>query len=91
MTDLIMLVGSLSNDLHRIANLTQRGSDTAAIRFLLEAKRWSVPLESAVVKPYVRKIAKDVSMTRNADLNLEKAETFLMYGTLLQNFALHNK
>lgn len=86
-----MLVGSLSNDLYRIANLTQRGSDSAAIRFLLEAKRWSVPLESAEVKPYVQKIAKDVSMTSNADLNLEKAETFLMYGTLLQNFVLHNK
>lgn len=90
MTNIQMLIGSLSNDLFRIASLKQRGSDAAANRFLQEAKRWSVPLEKIAEKQYIKNIAKDVSQTTKSDLVIEKAETFLMYGTLLQNYALHN-
>ncbi len=88
MTDVQMLVGSLSNDLFRIASLKQRGSHVAANRFLAEAKRWSVPLEAVARKQYIKDIANEVSRTTEVELN--QAETFLMYGTLLQNYALHN-
>lgn len=89
MTELQILVGSLSNDLFRIASLKQRGSHRASTRFLQEAKRWSIPLETVAKKQYIINIAKDVSRTTESELELEKAETFLMYGTLLQNYALH--
>lgn len=90
MTDTQMLIGSLSNDLFRIASLKQRGSDIAANRFLKEAQRWSVLLEKSAEKQYIKDIARDVTNTSPADLVLIKAETFLMYGTLLQNYTLHN-
>ncbi|MEP7166458.1 MAG: hypothetical protein ABI758_00590 [Candidatus Woesebacteria bacterium] len=88
MTDVQMLVGSLSNDLYRIASLKQRGSHTAANKFLIEAKRWSSRLELVAEKQYIKDIAKEVSKT--SQVGLDEAETFLMYGTLLQNYALHN-
>lgn len=88
MTDLQLLVGSLSNDLFRISSLEQRGSKAAAHRFLVEAKRWSVPLEQSVQKKYIQRIAHEVTITE--ELGIEKAETFLMYGILLQNYALHS-
>lgn len=91
MTDTQMLIGSLSNDLFRIASLKQRGCHIAANRFLQEAKRWSVPLAESSVKQYIRNIAKDVSNTSEVELELGKAETFLMYGILLQNYALQNQ
>lgn len=88
MTDTRLLVGSLSNDLLRVANMVQRGSTKASVRFLEEAKRWT-DFYPGQVKDYVYRIAEDVKYTRSSDLNLEKAEKFLMYSVLLQNYALH--
>jgi hypothetical protein len=89
MTDLKLLVGSLSNDLFRVASLKQRGAEASANRFLLEAKRWSSQLEGIAEEKYIRDIARAVNETSPQDLGLEKAEKFLMYGTLLQNYSLH--
>lgn len=91
MTDTQLLVGSLSNDLFRIASLTQRGSTKAAARFVLEAKRWAGPLRNAQVKGYIRRIAEDVHRLKPDSLTIEHAEKCLMYGILLQNYALHNQ
>lgn len=91
MTNTQLLVGSLSNDMFRVATLAQRGSTKSAIRFLQEAKRWSVPLETEEVAGYIQKIARDVSSRADDDISLESAERYLMYGVQLQNYALHNQ
>lgn len=89
MTETQLLVGSLSNDLFRVATLTQRGSHAAASRFLKEAKRWAVPLQKHVVKNYIRWIAKEVSEKEGDEISLALAERYLMYGVLLQNYSIH--
>lgn len=89
MSDTLLLIGSLSNDLFRTASLAQRGSTRAASRFLSEAKKWSSDLEFHSVPEYVAKMAKDISSRDSSDITLASAERYLMYGVLLQNFALH--
>ena len=91
MSDTQLLIGSLSNDLFRIAALVQRGSDEAAVEFLLQAKRWAKPLQSAVTAKYITDIAKDVNTEKIEPITLARAERYLMYGVLLQNYALHNQ
>jgi hypothetical protein len=89
MTDVQLLVGSLSNDLFRVASLSQRGSTKAALRFLSEAKRWAKPLQKQEVADYIVKIARDVVDADTNKISPEEAERHLMYGVLLQNYALH--
>ncbi len=89
MNDTRLLIGSLSNDLFRVASLAQRGSDAGAIRFLTEAKRWSRPLEKMSVSKYIVGIAKEISAKEPDSISQAEAEKYLMYGVLLQNYALH--
>lgn len=89
MNDMRLLIGSLSNDLFRIATLQQRGSEKAAQRFLQEAKKWAQPLSIQAKKKYIRTIATEIVHAEPGRLSLEKAELYLMYGILLQNYALH--
>lgn len=89
MTDTQLLVGSLSNDLFRVASLAQRGSTKAASRFLIEAQRWSKELQNRDVSEYIAKLATDISSRKSTDISLSSAEKYLMYGVLLQNYALH--
>jgi len=91
MNETQMLIGSLSNDLFRVASLVQRGSNQAAYRFLQEAKRWSNQLKNQPIPPYIEKLVSDVSQRNIADISLKSAETYLMYAILLQNYALRNK
>lgn len=91
MTDVQLLAGSLSNDLFRVAALTQRGSTKAASRFLQEAKKWSKDLEMLPTKTYIKEIARDVSSETESEISEAQAEKYLMYGVLLQNYTLHNK
>ncbi|MDQ3008025.1 MAG: hypothetical protein M3Q81_00340 [bacterium] len=86
-----MLAGSLSNDLFRVATLAQRGSAQAAMRFLKEAQRWSNDLQELPTKEYIKKIAQDISATKEDDISTADSEKYLMYGVLLQNFCLHYK
>ena len=90
MTDKQLLIGSLSNDLFRVASLAQRGSNKAASRFLSEAQRWSKDLQKQNVPRYVANIVVDISNRNSLDISLSSAERYLMYGVLLQNYALHN-
>lgn len=85
------LVGSLSNDLLRVATLTQRGSQQGAVRFFREAQRWSTPLKNQDVAPYIQAIAATVSSDDPQLIDMEKAEQYLMYSVLLQNYALHQQ
>lgn len=89
MTNTQLLVGSLSNDLFRVASLTQRGSNKAANRFLREAVRWAEPLQKLDVANYIVDIANEVCAKRDGDISIESAEKYLMYGVLLQNYALY--
>lgn len=86
-----LLIGSLSNDLFRVATLTQRGSSRAAHRFLLEAKRWSQELQNHDVAGYIVRLSIDISGSDTSDISLSDAEKYLMYGVLLQNYILHQK
>ncbi len=84
-----MLVGSLSNDLFRVASMVGRGSTKGAKRFLQEAKRWADPLKTQNLPQYILMIAKDISARSESDVSQESAEQYLMYGVRLQNYALH--
>lgn len=86
--DTHMLIGALSNDLFRIANLTQRGSFDASVRFIQESKKSTALLLHKNLPDYIEKIVKEIDET-DEKINLQKAEKFLMYGILLQNFCLH--
>lgn len=91
MTDVVMLAGSISNDLFRVASLAQRGANQAASRFLIEAQRWSNDLAKVAPQPYIKKIAQDISSRTPEEISEVAAEKYLMYGVLLQNFCLHNQ
>jgi len=71
MTDKMLLIGSLSNDLLRVATLTQRGSIKAAERFLHEAKKWAKELSQYHLKEYLTQIIDDVLSVTS--LSLENA------------------
>ena len=85
-----LLIGSLSNDLYRVANLSHRRSIKAAERFFVESKRWSSSLENVPLKKHVRKIIEDLkSLSLDALTSPETAEKLLMYSVLLQNYSVH--
>lgn len=50
-----IFIGSLSNDLLRVANMIARGSDKGAVRFFAEAKKWNTQLKHHKLKPYIQK------------------------------------
>jgi len=89
MNETQLLIGSLSNDLLRVANFVQRGSDNGAKRFYAEAKRWNSQLKNKKLKPYIKQIIQDID-TCIEPLTLARAEKLLMYSILLQNYCLHN-
>ena len=85
-----LLIGSLSNDLYRIACLTQRGSLKTASKFLQQSQRWTKELKNKKVKNYIKKIIINLSKEENhQQLDMKQAEKYLMYSILLQNYALH--
>lgn len=85
-----LLIGSLSNDLYRVANLSYRGSFKAAERFFIESKRWTNDLENVPLKNHARKIIDDLKTISLENLpSHETAEKLLMYSVLLQNYSLH--
>ncbi len=88
MTETKMLIGSLSNDLFRVASLTYSGSTNGAKRFAHESKRWSFPLLKLDLPKYLFDIVEDVSNSDN-NIDMETAEKYLMYGVLLQNYCLY--
>jgi len=90
MKDTKLLIGSLSNDLYRVANLINRHSYKAAERFQKESKRWVKELQDCKVKNYIRKIINDLDSSKSVNVKSQKlAEKYLTYSILLQNYALH--
>ncbi len=86
-----LTIGSISNDLFRVATLSQRQSMVGAKRFLVEAKKWASSLDHKSVPSYISEIAIEVKKRDDNDLSLESAEEYLMYAVILQNYALHLK
>lgn len=91
MTETKMLIGSLSNDLSRTANMMYRKSPSAET-FFHEMFRWIKAIDTASVKPYIQEILKDLqSHEQDPKYTEERAETYLMYSIILQNYSLHMK
>ncbi|MDP1722013.1 MAG: hypothetical protein Q8L37_02280 [Candidatus Gottesmanbacteria bacterium] len=91
MTETKMLIGSLSNDLSRVANMMYRKSSSAEI-FFHEMFRWINALDTAPIKPYIQTILKDLkSHEHHPQFTDERAETYLMYSVILQNYTLRIK
>lgn len=88
MTETKMLIGSLSNDLFRIANLLHRDSDKAALRFAQEAKRWIDDLKGRKVRFYIKGVIAYVDEILSGEIDKDNSEDLLMYGILLQNYTL---
>lgn len=87
-----LLIGSLSNDLLRVANMVVRGSNKGAVRFFNEAQKWNAELKTHKLKPYIQKIIADINNENGEDiLDMAKAEKYLMYSILLQNYSIHNR
>ena len=91
MTDEEMLIGSLSNDLYRVANLVGRGSEKAAHQFWLESRRCSEELLSHDLEEYIHNIILELESDQSTKLSRAKAEKLLMYSVLLQNYVLHSR
>jgi len=91
MTETKMLIGSLSNDLSRVATMIYRKSSSAEI-FFYEMYRWIDALDITSLKPYIQAIINDlISQRGHPQFSQERAETYLMYSTLLQNYSLYIK
>lgn len=89
MTETRLLIGSLSNDLSRVATMIYRKS-SGAETFFHEMFRWVNALDTASVKPYIQAIISDLkSHEHDPQYTQERAETYLMYSILLQNYSLH--
>ncbi|MBP9702719.1 hypothetical protein KBD69_03445 [Candidatus Woesebacteria bacterium] len=84
-----LLLGSLSNDLLRLATFVHNDSPSAR-RFLTEAKRWALQLKDQELPPYLSKIVIDIHETPSTMPTLAQAEKYLMYSVLLQNHTLHS-
>ena len=93
MTQQQILLGSLSQDLFRIANFIQTGSVRSALRFWQEANRWLAHLQKesnlAGNPAYLTKILKDIANTDFDPTSLEQGEKLLTYGVILQSIAVN--
>lgn len=92
MSNTKLALGSLSNDLYRVACLTERGSVKGAEKFWIQVGRWIKELDNANLEPYIRTIILDVKSRLNSNsLDMESAERYLMYSILLQNYGMRYK
>ena len=80
------ILASLAMDLKRVALGLHRRSFTTAERFTKEAGKWKSQVQVTSLKPYMQKIiAKLDDVLRDTDIE-RKAESALMYSTLIQNY-----
>lgn len=89
MNDTNLLLGSISNDLFRVVSLFCRGSSTSSIKFLHEAKKWSMQVDNQKIPQYIAKIITKINNNEIENLEID-AEDYLMYAILLQNYTLQN-
>jgi serine/threonine protein phosphatase PrpC len=92
MTETKQLIGALSNDLFRIASLSHRGSEKAALRFAQEASKRVADLQDRKVKQYIRDVIGKINDILSEENQLkENCDNMLMYSVLLQNYCLQSE
>ena len=84
-----MLIGALSNDLNRVANLSYRGSWRAAEKFWEQVQSWVTELKLQKNKPYIEKITECLAKEKLKVEDKNQAEKNLMYSIIFQNYALY--
>jgi len=84
-----ILLGSLSQDLFRIANFIQSGSIKSAERFWHETKRWTADLKNENNPAYINRILFELDKMNFNPTSLEQGEKILTYGVITQSFAVH--
>jgi hypothetical protein len=90
MTKQQILLGSLSQDLFRIANFIHTHSKRSANRFWQEQKRWLKELEKEKLAPYLLKIIHELKALDFDATSLAQGEKLLTYGVIIQSLACHN-
>ena len=88
MTDTKMLIGSLSNDLYRVATSIKRGSYQTAKVFWQESKKRSNELAKHELKKDVLDIINYLNSTPNLETSTKESEKLLKYSAVLQNYSL---
>lgn len=85
-----VILSSLAMDLKRIAIGLDRGSFKMAERFYEEAMERKQELDLNNLKQYIRDVIFEIERLFEEKDNDKKAENFLMYSTILQNFIISN-
>lgn len=86
-----IILSSMAMDFKRVALGYYRGSPLMADRFLQEALKRKKELDRKTIKPYLLNILNETERYLRTKNDLEKAERFLMYATLVQNYVLKIK
>ncbi len=85
-----IILSSLAMDLKRIAIGLDRGSFKMAEKFYEEAMERKQELDLNNLKQYIRNVIFEIETLFKEKDNDKKAENFLMYSTILQNFVVSN-
>ncbi|MDP2861018.1 MAG: hypothetical protein Q8N98_04910 [bacterium] len=85
-----IIISSLAMDLKRAAIGLNRGSLKMAEKFCAEAAERRQELDVSNLKQYVKNVIFEVEKMFAQKDNDRKAEGFLMYSTILQNFVVSN-
>jgi len=83
-----IVLSSMAMDIKRVALGYYRGSYKMADKFLQEALKRKNELDQKTIKPYLLNIFNKIENSLSEKNDLEKADRFLMYGTLVQNYVL---
>ena len=89
MSEQQILLGSLSQDLFRIANFIQTGSIKSAERFWQETKRWITQLKKEDNPAYLDRILTNLDKINFNPTSLEQGEKILTYGVITQSLAIN--
>ena len=89
MNEQLLLIGSLSNDLLRVAKSIERGSIKSAEKFWQQGQIWLKDLIRYNNKPYINKLLLNLQNDHFSPTDKNKAEKYLVQSILLQNAALH--
>lgn len=85
-----IILSSLAMDLKRVAIGINRGSFKMAEKFYEEAMERKQELDLSNLKQYIKNVIFEIERLFKEKDNDKKAENFLMYSTILQNFVVSN-
>ena len=85
------IISALAMDLKRMALGLHRGSFAMATRFMEEATRRIEEVDKSNLLPYMKNVLVKIQYTLSIQDKDKKAEDFLMYSTILQNYVLNKQ